>query len=188
MLSYINNVLKVFIALIFLQWHEVSCWELHNYNISVIVASLRNILCLVLCCIFLCRNTNMPFLLPESLPPFAWKGKKQSPCPHGHRRSTSTYVELQRHAGENNSSGLFFSCAKQLNGSVCVHICIYVRVCQRALLSANMGVLVCVCRSYSKGEIFDYIVFTYPSDPNDLSIEHWSRQALRSLHLQSYTV
>lgn len=76
---------------------------------------------------------------------------------------------------------------KQLNDSVCLHM--YMRVCQRALSPADARVLVSTRGSFSKrGEIFDYIVFTYPSDPNDLNIEHRSRRPLQSLHLQSFTV
>lgn len=59
---------------------------------------------------------------------FAWKGKKRPPCPPRYRRSTSTYVELHRQPGENNSSRLFFSCTKQLNGSVCAHMYVHVYV------------------------------------------------------------
>lgn len=71
----------------------------------------------------------------------------EPPSPPGYRRSTSTYVGLQWHPRENNSSRLFFSCAKQL---IFVHMYARVCVCQIALLSANMHVLVGMWGSFFK--------------------------------------
>lgn len=62
----------------------------------------------------------------------------------------------------------------------------------RGLFSVKINVLGCAARQRGETviqkEIFDEIVFTYPSDPNDLNSEQWSRRALQSLHLQSSAV
>ena len=69
---------------------------------------------------------------------------------------------------------------------VCI-LCMHAAcVCSPATLAPRHDVNAGVTQN--NPEIFDYIVFTYPNDPNDLSMEHRSRQPLQSLHLQSYTV
>lgn len=133
----------------------------------------------------LSQEIKMAFLLLECWLSICMKGMEATTLPTWVRRKHFSICRITKAPRRKITQvGLFFSCSAQLSGSVCVHI--HVPLC--ALLSANMRVLECTWRSYSKGEIFDYIVFTYPSDPNDLNIEHRSRRALRSLHLQSYTV
>lgn len=106
------------------------------------------------------------------------------------------YLRLHIHPGGKKKKFkmvFFFLLSYDASKRIC--LCANVGMCLSGtcpLFSVKINVLGCAVRQRGETviqkEIFDEIVFTYPSDPNDLNSEQWSRRALQSLHLQSSAV